>query len=146
MARKVRDYTINSGTAETNRDYGKTFRITEMSAAAAEEWAVDAIQGLTRAGVELPDDVKEAGIVGIAVLGFKALSGIPTDVLRSLMDRMMACVQIKEPALVRSLTEDDIEEVATRLKLRQEVFELHVNFSVAGFQTMLAQKSAGLLT
>ena len=35
-------------------------------------------------------------------------------------------------AEIRDLIEDDIEEVATRLRLRKEVLELHVDFSTAG--------------
>jgi hypothetical protein len=49
------------------------------------------------------------------------------------MDQVMGWVQIRpdpanHPQIIRPLIEDDIEEVATRIKLRQEVAELHSGF------------------
>jgi hypothetical protein len=37
-----------------------------------------------------------------------------------------------KPQLVRKLFDEDIEEVMTLVKLRAEVFKLHVDFSQAG--------------
>ena len=69
MARKTKEIRITSGTAETNRDFGKVYMLTEMSAYDAERWGADAFQGLVKAGVEVPDDLSGAGIVAIATMG-----------------------------------------------------------------------------
>lgn len=48
---------------------------------------------------------------------------------------MFECITIipdpSKPNVTRALIEDDIEEVATRLKLRIEIFKLHVDFFTA---------------
>ena len=58
------------------------------------------------------------------------------DEMEPLLDQMMECVTIipdpKVQAITRPLIEDDIEDVATRVMLRTEVFQLHVDFSLAG--------------
>ena len=136
--RKTKDVTIEA----EGRDKGKTFRLTEMSAAQAEKWAVRAFQGLAKSGVALPDDFESAGLAGIAVLGFQALGGMDYSLVEPLMDEMMGCVQIKEPALVRALIGDDIEEIRTRLLLRAEVFELITGFSLAAVRSRAAASIA----
>ena len=69
--------------------------------------------------------------------------------MHDLMERMFACIQIKEKAFIRNVTEDDIEEVGTRLKLRMECFELHTGFSFSDARSKLAAsaqaKQAGSL-
>ncbi|MEG4669546.1 hypothetical protein UXP85_25165, partial [Enterobacter cloacae] len=54
---------------------------------------------------------------------------------RPLLDELMKCVQaVPNPAdqnIKRPLIDDDTEEVMTRLKLRGEVFKLHVDFLTA---------------
>lgn len=122
--RNTADITI---TAE-GRDKGKTFRLTEMSATAAEDWAIRAFLAIARGGMEIPDSVPQS-IAGIAILGFKALSGASYADAKPLLDEMMACVQVvTSSGAVRKPMEEDIEEVATRLQLRKEVFEVHTGF------------------
>lgn len=132
MARKVLDLTI----AETGRDAGKMFRLTEMSASASEKWAAKAFLALARSGVDIPDNISSAGLAGVAALGVKALGGMSFQDAEPLMDEMFRCVQrVTDPArpmFVRALIEDDIEEVATRLKIRMELFRLHVDFFTIG--------------
>jgi hypothetical protein len=114
-------------TAE-GRDAGKTFRITELSASAAEDWAIRAFMAIAKGGMEIPDGVP-ASIAGIAILGFRALAGMDAATAKPLLDEMMGCVQfITSSGVVRRLVEEDIEEVATRLQLRKEVFEVHTGF------------------
>ena len=47
---------------------------------------------------------------------------------------MMTCVAFlpdpARPQVIRQLVETDIEEIATRLRLRDEVIALHVGFSI----------------
>lgn len=114
-------------TAE-GRDAGKTFRLTEMSASAAENWAIRAFMAIAKGGMEIPDGIPQS-IAGIAILGFKALAGADYATAKPLMDEMMGCVQVlTDSGIARKPVEEDIEEVATRLQLRKEVFELHTGF------------------
>jgi len=114
--------------AAEGRDKGKTFRVTEMSAAAAEDWAIRALMAIAKGGVEVPDGIPES-LAGIAILGFKALAGADYATAKPLLDEMMGCVSVVSSAgIVRGLMPDDIEEVATRLQLRKEVFEVHTGF------------------
>lgn len=129
MARATATVVISAA----GRDHGKIFRLTEMPATQAEKWAMRAFLAMARNGVEIPDDIASAGLAGIAAIGVKAISGMSFADAEPLMDEMFACVAIipdgSNPAVVRSLIADDIEEVATRLRLRKEVFGLHVDFS-----------------
>jgi hypothetical protein len=128
MARKSITYTV----ADEGRDQGKVFVLTEMPASRAERWALRAFQALAKAGVELPDNIAQMGMAGIALVGIKALSHTPWEEAEPLLAEMFECVQRqpnpKNPAVVRALVEDDVEEVATRLKLRAEVLKLHTDF------------------
>lgn len=130
MARNTITYTVT----DDNRDNGKTFQITEMSAAQAEAWAMRAILALMDGKVELPEGAELEGMAGIAKLGIKALAGLRWEVAEPLMKEMFDCIQIipdpSRPQIVRPLIEQDIEEIMTRVKLRGEVWALHTGFSV----------------
>ena len=131
MARKVLDVTIT----EEGRDKGKVFQITELPASESEEWAVTLFLALAKSGIEVPEDVFDSGMAGIAVLGLRALNGLSIYDAKPLLAKMFTCVKIipdpSKPLVVRALIEDDIEEVKTRMLLRKEIFMLHVNFSIA---------------
>ncbi|MGC0983489.1 hypothetical protein WKH15_02970 [Pantoea agglomerans] len=127
MARKELFYTETAG-----RDTGKVFYIREMSAAQAEWWAIRAGMAMARSGVDLPDNFADMGIAAMAGTGLKMVSQIPPAEAKPLLDELMECVQCVPDAsnqnIRRRLIDDDIEEIATRLKLRAEVFKLHVDF------------------
>ena len=130
MARKTLTYAV----ATPGRDQNKTFLLTEMSAFAAERWAMRAFLALARSGVDIPEEIETAGMAGLALVGVRAFAGVAYDDLAPLLDEMMTCVQMvpdpARPQVVRPLFgEDDVEEVATLLELRREVFGLHVDFS-----------------
>lgn len=128
MARKQATVTISA----EGRDKGKVFVLTELSAYDAEDWAGRALFALMNAGVEIPDNIAEAGLAGVAALGIKAIVKLPFDSAKPLLDKMMGCVQIQpSPNVVRALIDDDIEEVATLLQLRKQVLGLHMDFSMA---------------
>ena len=117
------------------RDAGKKFLLTEMSARRSEKWATRVLLALLAGGVEIPDDVLGAGMAGVAAVsssgnGFLR-GGIAFETVEPLLDEMLECVQIAEQNMTRELTEDDIEEVATLVWLRGEVLQLHVGFSIA---------------
>jgi hypothetical protein len=141
MARKESRYSV---TDEKSRDFGKVFLITEMPATQAEAWAYRAILALMRSGIEIPEDVKNSGMAGIASMGLSALSGIRWDDLKPLLEEMMACVQIipnpKDERVVRRMIESDVEEPVTLASLKFEVFKLHTDF----FDAASLLKSAGL--
>lgn len=133
MARKELFYTETKG-----RDAGKVFYIREMSAAQAEWWAIRAGMAMARSGVDLPDNFADMGIAAMAGTGLKMVSQIPPAEAKPLLDELMECVQcVPDTAnqnIKRRLIDDDIEEIATRLKLRAEVFKLHVDFFQAAAQ------------
>lgn len=116
------------------RDKGKTFVIKEMSASSAEWWAIRAIKGVIAAGVNVPDHLQGAGMAAVAVMGLRAFAEMHPRDLKELMDEMFDCIFIQRdnnPNLVQRPLEEDIEEIATRLKLREEWLELHTGFSLA---------------
>jgi hypothetical protein len=127
----MRKTSIYTETAD-NRDKGKVFKLEEMSADQAEAWALKAFFAIMNAGIELPDEVADLGFAGIATAGLKALGKVDYETALPLLDEMMTCVQIipdpAKPNVARALFPGDIEEVATKLKLRKAVFDLHVAF------------------
>lgn len=143
MARNTKIFQIT----DAGRDQGKTFVLTEMPAMQAERWALRAMQALLRSNVDLPDNIADTGMAGIAKLGLKALGHVDEETFFALMDEMMGCVAYMpdpmKPNIVRPATFDgDIEEVTTRLQLRAEVFQLHVGFLMAGAPSTATASSA----
>ena len=124
MARKETTFV-----AETGRDLGKQFLITEMSASQAENWAFQVILAVGNAGIEIPEGLASQGMSGLMAIGYMNLLKIPFDAAKPLLDEMMNCVQIIPSANIkRKLVEEDIEEVTTRLQLRKSVWNLHMDF------------------
>jgi len=134
MARRELDVTIT----DEGRDNGKVYHLTEMPASQAEEWAAKALLALAHSEVDI-GEASGAGIAGIASLGLKALAKMPFADLKPLMDEMFTCVRAipnpNNPLQTRPLVENDIEEVATRIRLRAELFTLHTGFLLAGSQS-----------
>ncbi|EHM0714222.1 hypothetical protein JDT53_12685 [Escherichia coli] len=134
MARKEVYYTVE----DKGRDQGKVFFIREMAASQAEWWAIRAGLAMAKNGVNLPDNFSDMGMAGMAKVGLEMVAQISPDEARPLLDELMKCIQfVPDPAnqsIKRALIDDDTEEVMTRLKLRSEVFKLHVDFfaTVAG--------------
>ena len=124
MARKETTFV-----AETGRDLGKQFLITEMSASQAENWAFQVILAVGNAGIEIPEGLASQGMSGLMAIGYMNLLKIPFDAAKPLLDEMMNCVQIIPSANIkRKLVEEDIEEVGTRLQLRKSVWNLNMDF------------------
>jgi len=132
MARKIVKYVVQ----DEGRDKGKVFVITELPSARAERWALRAFLALSQNGVDIPDDVSKGGMGGLAAYGLSVLGHIPFAEAEVLFSEMFECIQIQpnpaDQAIVRGLVPDDIEEISTRMKLRMEVFKLHVDFLLAG--------------
>jgi hypothetical protein len=119
------------------RDLGKVFRLRELSASQSEAWGTRLMLALAKSGAQVPENFFSLGMAGVAAMGIQAIGGVSWDIAKPLMDEIMACIKIQpnptQPAIVRELIEDDIEEVATRVMLREAVIELHTGFSIAEF-------------
>ncbi len=128
------------------RDKGKMFMLTEMGAAQAEKWAIRAFFALMNTGVEIPPDIADAGMAGIASMGLQALGKLPFEAAEPLLDDMWACVQIiPDPSkknVARFVMDEDIEEVGTRIFLRKEVFDLHTGFFTGAASSTSGQEAA----
>ncbi|ENN86076.1 hypothetical protein RHSP_32067 [Rhizobium freirei PRF 81] len=105
----------------------------------SEKWATRALAVVAKSGVDIGgiDEIMKLGMAGIAMLGVASLVNCPFEEIEPLLDEMMWCVCIKpdpqRPNYIREdLIEEDIEEIATRLYLRSEVFQLITGFSVTG--------------
>lgn len=114
------------------RDKGKTFHLREMPASQGERFALKVFHALAKSGFDVPEDLAQSGMAGIARLGMGVVSALQFGDLVALMEEMLGCVQFvpdpSRPNVMRPLIEDDIEEVATRLKLRKELLALHIDF------------------
>jgi hypothetical protein len=133
--RKTKDVMIG---ADGGRDGGKVFVITEMPSWQAEEWATRALIAMAKGGAQISEDVLSSGFAGIAFLGIQSLPAVNYADIQPLMREMFRCIQIRPNpsvaftrALVDDGTGDDIEEVKTRIILRKEVLNLHMDFSKA---------------
>ena len=124
------------------RDKGKSFLITEMGAVQAERWATRALLAMGRSGVEVPDEMRGAGMAAIAIYGLRALARLAYEDAQPLLDEMLRCVKFvpntganfaRDLLITEDGESDDIEEVQTLLYLRSKVFELHTGFSLADF-------------
>lgn len=131
--------------AEYGRDRGKIFKIKEWSAARAEHWAVRALLAYNRGGGELNlPGLYGMGMVAIVYLGIQTfLRGfMKSEEVIPILDELLECVAIvRDPKAKDAITgsmvadnvlsENDIEEVPTRMWLRSEVIKLHTGFSPA---------------
>lgn len=145
MARREKLVTIT----EDNRDRGKRFIVREMPADAAEWWAIRALIVMGNAGVSLPAGVLEGGMAGLAgmeaakgvasalfAIGLRMMPGVDANALKPLLDEMTGCLNYQppgghKPQVLEEGELSQIEEISTRLKLRAEVLELHLGFSLA---------------
>lgn len=122
------------------RDKGKAFLVLEKSAFDTEKWATRALLAMGRAGVQVEQDVLQAGALGLLLIGLQSLQRVPFEDAEPLLDEMMTCFSFvpdvsKKDALTgapigRPLVDGDIEEVATLLKLREAAIETHLGFSI----------------
>ncbi|MDN8598618.1 hypothetical protein Q0A17_04170 [Citrobacter sp. S2-9] len=146
MARKVQTVTISA----EGRDKGKVFLITEMPASRAEKWALRALLAIGRGGVQLPEGIEKMGFAGIVSYGINLITQLPYEEAEYLLAEMFTCVQIMpdpaRPQIVRAVQDDDIEEVATRITLRKEIFGLHSDFLKAVGKSTTASTSPNLPT
>ena len=117
---------------DDNRDKGKVFVLTEMSAARAEMFAVRAFLAMAKSGVDVPDNIRDAGMAGLATYGLNMLGGLPFAEAQVLMAELWECVMyVPDPRHMeysRAPNDDDVEEVVTRANIRMRLLSLHFGF------------------
>lgn len=145
MSRKTKMFTVPGTFADERgfRDCGKTFQITEMSAARGAEWATRVFLAVANTNVDLPPGVIGSGMEGVARMGLRALFSIPYERASPLLAELIGCVRrVEDPRhpFPRTLVidpgnpdGDDVQEIATTFLLYGEVFELMSGFSVAAW-------------
>ncbi|CAH5458195.1 TPA: hypothetical protein N0X70_001580 [Enterobacter roggenkampii] len=131
MARKEIPYVVT----DENRDKGKEFIITEMSAWDAEELAQDLFRSMGETNFTgIPPDVTTMGCAGLATIGINVLSAASPEVARTLRDRLMATVQIvithDGGRQIREVKPIDFEEVSTIRTLLDKVFKVNFEFLI----------------
>lgn len=130
------------------RDKGKTFLLHEMPADQGERWFFRMVLALANAGAKIPEEVLFAGAAGFAdlmptfqnslMVAMRAMQGLQYDTVRPLLDEMVPLIKWLPPGTQGQLEQDilpgancQIEEVTTWVKLRFELIQLHVGFSLA---------------
>jgi hypothetical protein len=144
---------------DEGRDKGKTYLIEELSAMAAEEWAMRAVLAVLRSGGELQNEdldalkqldwtdeaIAKKGMALVAVLGIKLFAGLEYDRAKPLLDQMLKAVYfVPDPAKLEirhKLLPDEIQELKTVLRLRAEFLSLHTGFSLSGALSMMKDPS-----
>ena len=131
-------------TIETGRDKGKSFVITEMPAAQADNWAMRCLLALAGGGVEVED--AQSGMLGMARVALSALGRIPPEVSLPLLDELLGCVQtVLTDGSRRPLdvSLNDVEDFTTLFRLRKEVFQLHIDFLLPALGLTSASAAEG---
>lgn len=118
---------------ELNRDHGKEFLLTEMSAFDGEKLAEDVWRALKSSNItSIPQDVISLGVYGLGTLGMAILSATSSEAADVLSSRLLSCVQIVirngAEAITRPVTELDFEEISTIRTLKDRCFSLHFDF------------------
>ena len=125
--RKTKNITIESG-----RDKGKTFKITEMPAAQADNWAMRALFAMANSGFDsdyLP--AANLGMAGMVQMTLAALAKVKPQDGIPLLNELLECAEIiPDGGNPRPINHEvgDIEDFTTYLTLRKEVFKLHTDF------------------
>jgi|SRR5580658_7316044 hypothetical protein len=134
--RRTKVVTIDADPPFT-RDNGKSFLLTEMASDQGEKWALRALLGICSVNPQISPDIAKAGMAGLASIGVGLLLTLPERIALPLLDEMFEQVQFKPagpkipPQPILDGNKSQIEEITTRLFLRQELLELHLGFSAA---------------
>ncbi len=135
MARKELKFKVT----DEGRDKDKVFLITEMAARPGHQWASRMLFAIMNAGIDIPENVVDAGFAGIAAIGIKAIGNVPYERAEPLLAELFTCVSIipdpSKPNVMRSLIDDDTEEISTLFRLQKEVLALHVQPFMTGVKS-----------
>ncbi|HEN3634134.1 TPA: hypothetical protein U5E30_002757 [Yersinia enterocolitica] len=129
MSRKQITYIVE----DEDRDKGKEFIITEMSAWDAEELSEEIYRAMGHGEFNsLPADVVSMGVAGLATVGVSVLAAAPASVSRPISDRILSTVEIvitnEGKDINRAIKPLDFEEISTIRTLKDKVFELNFGF------------------
>ncbi|MGK0705125.1 hypothetical protein ACSFCW_16835 [Yokenella regensburgei] len=129
MARKEIPFVVE----DDNRDKGKEFIITEMSAWDADELAQDIFRAMGDSNFTgIPADVIQMGCAGLATVGLSVMSAAKPEVSIMMRDKLMTTVSIaithEGKRNVRLVKPIDFEEVSTIREVMGKVFELNFGF------------------
>ncbi|WP_035601591.1 hypothetical protein [Edwardsiella tarda] len=121
---------------DNNRDHGKEFIITEMSAWDADELSQEIFRimgsGMPNGMENIPDDVVMMGCAGLATYGLLVLSSASPEVAKVLRSRLLATVEIaishEGNQQTRKVIAEDFEEVTTIRSLMDQVFKVNFDF------------------
>lgn len=131
------------------RDFGKIFVLREMPADQAERWFYRFVLALANAGAKVPEEILFAGAAGFAdlmpslrnslVVSIRALQGLAYAEVLPLLEEMKPFIRYQPPGTPPPPEQEifpgvnsQIDEVSTWIKLRFELIQLHVGFSLAG--------------
>jgi len=132
---------------DKGRDEGKTFVLREMPSDQAERWFVRLVLALANAGAKMPEEILFGGAAGFAemlptlrnslVVAIRAIQGLDHRDVQELFNEMTPFITWQPPGLPAPPEQEifpgvncQIDEVATWLKLRFELIQLHVGFSL----------------
>lgn len=146
MSRKTKTVKVPEFPSCDNRDLGKCFLITEWDAITADRWIQRITYAVVNTGGTLPMDLRGAGWEGIAIMGINSIlrGNINPDIMIPLAEELLECVQIipderyPDKSARPATAPGDVEEVATRWWLRDQVVSVHTNFSFLGALSRLA--------
>jgi len=144
--RKTRTITVPKLPACDNRDLGKMFFIEEWPASHADDWFQRLTFMFNKNGGQLPMDLRSIGWEGIAIIGINTYlrGNVDPNIMIPIGNELLECVKSirdpKFPDVITALMPDvDIEEVATRWWLRDQVVSVHTNFSpLAALSTLVS--------
>ncbi len=119
------------------RDAGKVFRVSPMSIAQTTRWVLAVVAALSRGGLEL----QEGNDLAIRLL--KAIVRAPDKEVMRLANELFSSIRFipdpGNPTRSRPVTDDDMEEVATRLILRRAAIMLSLDLSYPSRRRALQQ-------
>lgn len=143
MARHNRVVTIDT----EDRDFGKTFVLTEMPAWDAIRFCARAMLALSQTGANIPAGMiakaADGGPEAFAALGLQMFALVPTEVALPLLDEARACIAYQPPdsrVAVQKILDGamcQVEEPTTWAVLLKQVWVMHLGFlKAAALPTM----------
>lgn len=126
------------------RDDGKIFTIKELPAYDLEWWYVRAVMALGTSGIAVPQDIADAGAVGLAILGYQVFLGAKPEAIAPLRDEMMRCVWYTPSPEAQPMpwSPSLVFDVSTLRTLREKWMELHTGFTLAAVALKLSEAVA----
>lgn len=158
MARRTATIVIEGTRSQESgqRDCGKTFIVTELSAREGELWSSRLLKLVVESGVALPEGIDEqSGSAGVAQLTAAQIIGI-APLLVLLQDPELDAATWKSitylhapghpPQAIADGDQCQIEEISTITRLRVEMLKMHTGFFSAGKARTSAPSSSATPT